>query len=92
LPAATGGAHPTQASAAQWAGDFQGEAASADARELLRWIAASGDNHGLPFIVIDKRNAKVFVFSRQGKLQGAAAALLGLSRGTRVHPGSVNAS
>jgi hypothetical protein len=87
LPAATGGAHPTQASAAQWTGDFQGEAASADARELLRWLSASGDNQGLPFIVIDKQNAKVFVFGRQGKLLGAAAGLLGLSRGDESAPG-----
>ena len=61
--------------------DFQGQAASSDARELVDWVLASGDNFALPFLVIDKRQAKVFVFDRQGKLQGAAPSLLGLAKG-----------
>jgi hypothetical protein len=42
---------------------------------------ASGDHRGLPFVIIDKVNAKVFVFDGQGRLLGAAPALLGLARG-----------
>jgi hypothetical protein len=56
-------------------------------RELLHWIATSADNRALPFMVIDKLNAKVFVFDRQGKLQGATASLLGLGRGDDSAPG-----
>lgn len=68
------------------AADFRGEAASADAREVVHWVIASGDNRGLPFMVIDKLQAKVFVFDRQGRLQGAAPGLLGLGRGDESPP------
>jgi hypothetical protein len=47
----------------------------------VQWVVASGDNFGLPFIVIDKLKAKTFVFDGRGKLQGAAPSLLGLGRG-----------
>lgn len=67
--------------------DFQREAASPDARDVVRWVLTSRDNNGLPFMVIDKRQAKVFVFDRRGKLQGAAPALLGLGRGDESVPG-----
>jgi hypothetical protein len=84
---AAGAPPPAQTPAAHWAAGFHGESASPDARELLHWIAASADNRGLPFMVIDKLNAKVFVFDREGKLQGAAASLLGLGRGDESAPG-----
>lgn len=54
--------------------------ASAAVGEIARW-AAGGDSHGLPFAIIDKNDARVFVFDRAGRLVGAAAALLGLGRG-----------
>jgi len=61
--------------------NFAGEAASSDARAVADWIAASTDNRGLPFVIIDKLAAKVFVFDSHGVIQGAAPALLGLARG-----------
>lgn len=61
--------------------DFRGEAASADARIVANWVVASHDNQALPFVVIDKVNARVFVFDASGTVLGAAAALLGLGRG-----------
>jgi hypothetical protein len=67
--------------------NFHGEAASTDARELANWVAASRDNHGLPFIIVDKVEAKVFLFDRKGEMKGAAAALLGLGRGDDSVPG-----
>jgi hypothetical protein len=67
--------------------DFQGQAASPDARELVHWVVASSDNFDLPFMVIDKLRAKVFVFDRRGKLLGAAPSLLGLGRGDESVPG-----
>ncbi len=60
---------------------FHSEAASKDVRDLVQWVLASGDNHGLPFMVVDKVDARVLVFDRSGDLKGAAAALLGLARG-----------
>jgi len=66
---------------------FNGEVASADVRDTADWVAASHDNHALPFVVIDKVNAKVFVFDKAGALRGAAPALLGMARGDDSVPG-----
>lgn len=67
--------------------DFRAEAASAEARTLADWVVASRDNHALPFVVVDKIQAKVFVFDPQGGIKGAAPALLGLGRGDDSVPG-----
>ena len=39
--------------------DFLGEIVSKDARRVADWVVASGDNHGLPFVIIDKVAAKM---------------------------------
>ena len=67
--------------------DFAGEAASTDARHIANWVAHSGDNGGLPFLIVDKANARVFVFEAGGRLRGAAPALLGSARGDHSVPG-----
>jgi len=61
--------------------DFGGETASPDVRDLADWVRASRDSQALPFVIIDKINARVFVFDRRGDIRGATAALLGLGRG-----------
>jgi hypothetical protein len=35
----------------------------------------------MPFVIVDKKDAKVFVFAADGRLRGAAPALLGLAQG-----------
>ena len=67
--------------------DFGARAASAEARSIADWVVASGDNHGMPFIVIDKVRAELFVFHADGRLRGASPALLGLARGDHSVPG-----
>ncbi|MGZ8360500.1 MAG: hypothetical protein ACXWUX_08270 [Allosphingosinicella sp.] len=62
------------------------------ARLVARWVAASGDNGELPFMVIDKVAAAVFVFDPQGEFLGETAALLGLASGDEATPGSDSAS
>lgn len=62
-------------------------AASDTVTELEDWVVASGDNGGLPFVIIDKVHAKVFLFSPEGELKGSAPALLGLARGDDSVPG-----
>lgn len=62
-------------------------ALSPDARQLVAWVRQSGDNQGVPFAVIDKRNARVFVFTAEGRLRGSAPVLLGLARGDDTVPG-----
>ncbi len=60
------------------------QSASAEVQAVARWISESGDNGGLPYLLIDKVNAQVFAFTPAGLLQGATPALLGLARGDRL--------
>jgi hypothetical protein len=66
--------HPSNA-------NFLREIVSNDARQVANWVVASNDNAGLPFIIVDKVQAKVFVFDSAGLLRGASSALLGMARG-----------
>jgi hypothetical protein len=54
---------------------------------MAEWVIASGDNGGLPFVIIDKVAAKVFVFRADGQLLGGAPALVGYARGDNSTPG-----
>ena len=54
---------------------------------MAAWVLATDDNQGRPFIIVDKKNAKVFVLDGNGQLLGATPALLGLSRGDDSAPG-----
>jgi hypothetical protein len=67
--------------------NFEGEHKSRDAQHVADWVVDSGDNRGMPFVIVDKMDAKVFVFDDDGQLRGAAPALLGLARGDDSFPG-----
>ena len=54
---------------------------------MADWVVDSGDNLSMPFVIVDKRDAKVFVFYADGRLRGAAPALLGTARGDDSVPG-----
>jgi hypothetical protein len=74
------------------AADFRQERASHDARQVAEWVIETGDHHAgdgrlLPFSILDKKDARVFVFKADGHLVGAAPALLGLGRGDVALPG-----
>jgi hypothetical protein len=55
------------------------------------WVVHSGDNRAgenkaddnrrLPFVILDKTDARIYLFDAQGKLRAAAPALLGLGIG-----------
>ena len=66
---------------------FGQERASPEASYIANWIVHSGDNQTMPFMIVDKVNAKVLMFDANGRLQGAAPALLGLARGDDSVPG-----
>jgi hypothetical protein len=55
--------------------------ASEDARQALRWVLQTADNRSLPFAIVDKKSARMFVFDADGRPGGASPALLGLSPG-----------
>jgi hypothetical protein len=67
--------------------NFLGEAPSPEARRVADWAVSSGDNGGMPFVVIDKIAARLFVFDATGLLRGATMALLGLAHGDDAVPG-----
>ena len=67
--------------------NFEREHASAEVRHVADWVIDSGDNYGMPFAIVDKRDARVFVFEPDGRLRGAAPVLLGLARGDDSVPG-----
>jgi hypothetical protein len=78
----------TEAPAASERGaDFGRERASRAARRIADWIVDSADNLGLPFVIVDKIDARIFVFDAGGRIRGAAPALLGLARGDDTVPG-----
>jgi hypothetical protein len=59
-------------------------AASAEVQRVARWVSETRDNTGLPYLLIDKVNARVFAFDRAGRLQGSTPALLGMAQGDRL--------
>lgn len=67
--------------------DFSGEEPSADARLVANWAVATADHQKHAFVVVDKKDARVYVFGPHGKLVDSAPALLGSARGDDSFPG-----
>ena len=67
--------------------NFKQEIVSEDSKYLADWVVDSKDNQHLPFVIIDKKAASVFVFNAEGKLIGSTPALLGLALGDHAIPG-----
>ena len=61
--------------------------ASLEVRQLAQATISTQDNQGLPFAIVDKKKARVFVFGADGILQGASPVLLGLAQGDESVPG-----
>lgn len=82
--------------AAQFAGNQKASEAQADdaaaalsepAARVAEWIAMSGDNGELPYIILDKNAAALFLFDAEGKLLGEAPVLIGIATGDDATPG-----
>jgi hypothetical protein len=91
LAAAPLGAAAAQSATADGAfskrAEFQAEAPSADVQHIAVWAVHSGDNKGLPFIVVDKVNAKALAFDSTGRLIESTPVLLGIAVGDKFAPG-----
>ncbi|MCX2864621.1 hypothetical protein OOZ63_22580 [Paucibacter sp. PLA-PC-4] len=61
--------------------DFRAQPASEPARRVANWAVASGDHRAMPFVILDKLEARVFVFDALGRLLGASPVLLGAAVG-----------
>jgi hypothetical protein len=57
------------------------QAASPEVLATLQWVAASKDNAGLPFLVVDKANARIYAFNPAAQLKATAPVLLGMGVG-----------
>ena len=60
---------------------------SADARHMADWVVQRRDNGRMPFIVLDKRDARLYVFDVQGHLLDQTPVLLGSAHGDETYPG-----
>lgn len=67
--------------------DFGDTNPSNDTRELAQWIARTGDHAGMPFVVIDKRAARLYVFDASARVQDTTAVLIGSAAGDDSVPG-----
>jgi hypothetical protein len=61
--------------------------ASPDAERVAAWIAASGDNHALPYAVIDKNSASLLLYDGRGKPVAQVPVLIGIAPGDDATPG-----
>lgn len=60
---------------------------SDDAQRVIDWVAASKDNYALPWAVVDKKNAALFLFDAKGKPLAAVPVLIGIAVGDEASPG-----
>ena len=67
--------------------NFGLELPSSESQKLADWVVDSLDNNKLPFAIVDKVNARIFVFDAQGQIRGASSVLLGLAVGDHSVPG-----
>lgn len=61
--------------------------ASPAARQVIEWVRATQDHQRLPFIVIDKQQARAYAFTPSGTLMAVVPVLMGAARGDHSVPG-----
>jgi hypothetical protein len=86
LALAAAPAHASGSSQAVGQVDVQGAMVSPEALQMAQLAFEYGDAQGLPFAVVDKKEAQLLVFHADGRLAGATPALLGLARGDTLDP------
>jgi hypothetical protein len=67
--------------------DFGSHEPSPDARALALAVMRSGDHGARPFAIIDKRDARLYVFAADGRLAGTTPILIGYAAGDDTVPG-----
>lgn len=66
--------------------DFNAQGPSSDALYVAQWAMETADHGEMPFVVVDKKRAWVYVFESGGRLTGATPALLGQAIGDDSSP------
>jgi hypothetical protein len=67
--------------------DFGQVTPSDDVRRIANWSMTTHDHQKMSFIIVDKKQAKVYVFDPAGHLKASAYALLGSAIGDDTVPG-----
>ncbi len=67
--------------------DFGDALPTEDVRHLANWTMFVGDHQNRPFVILDKKDARVWVFERGGRLKAQSPALLGFAVGDDNAPG-----
>ncbi len=78
---------PPRLTAADFSAMDAGRQPTTDARHMADWVVQRRDNGRMPFIVLDKRDARLYVFDVQGHLLAQTAVLLGSAHGDETYPG-----
>lgn len=60
---------------------------SDDVLRVSDWVSQSQDNGPLPYAIIDKKGARLYLFNAKGEMRGDAAILLGIAVGDDATPG-----
>ena len=63
------------------------EPVSTEVRQIADWAVHSGDHARVPFIIVDKVNARIVAFDATGRLIRSAPVLLGMGIGDAFAPG-----
>ena len=69
------------------AADFGAIEPTHSARKMADWVVARRDNGRMPFMVLDKRDARLYVFEASGRLVDQTPVLLGSAHGDETYPG-----
>lgn len=87
-PAATQQLPPAQVPpAARRLASFGNEQPTPAVREVANWSVHSGDHAKMAIVIVDKKDARVWVFDPQGVLVSSTPALLGSAIGDQSVPG-----
>ncbi|MES2633512.1 MAG: hypothetical protein V4669_11105 [Pseudomonadota bacterium] len=69
------------------AADFGSHQPSSDARRMANWIVQASDNNKHSFVIVDKKDARVYVFDGMGRMKNNTPALMGSAHGDDSAPG-----
>ena len=67
--------------------DFRAITPPAEVRQMANWVVQSGDHQTMSFVIVDKKDARVYLFDPAGRLHSAVPALLGAAVGDDSAPG-----
>ena len=60
---------------------------SADTLRVHEWVSSAGDNAGLPYLIVDKPHAALFLYDAAGQQIAAVPVLIGITAGDDASPG-----